>query len=101
MIILMQKAINLITELCLGQGLKINPIKTVIMPFTKTPKINLNMPALGALNILQKHKYLGVFLDQKVTQHVKFCSYLYLIWVRLHSNFPAIKFTLRRPKFSR
>ena len=66
---LMQKALNCINQWCLGEGLQINPNKTIIVPFTKRRKINLKAPSLGgiAIQYSTEVKYLGVVLDQKLT----------------------------------
>lgn len=65
----MQMAMNLTANWCNTQGLRINPNKTVIVPFTKRIKVNLKRPSLNGVIIEFKDevKYLGVTLDKKLT----------------------------------
>ena len=50
-------------------GLSVNPLKTVLVPFTKRRKQELARPLLGnqTLDFHEQVKYLGVILDCKLT----------------------------------
>jgi hypothetical protein len=65
----MQEAINSTANWCQTQGLRINPNKTVIVPFTKRIKVNLIRPSLNGITIEFRNevKYLGLTLDKKLT----------------------------------
>lgn len=64
----MQRALDTIQTWCQGQGLRINPQKTIIVPFTKRRKLLLRAPTLDGtvINFSSEVKYLGITLDQKL-----------------------------------
>lgn len=64
----MQTALNVTTLWCNGEGLKINPSKTKIVPFTKRRKVSFSKMLLEGieLSFSSEVKYLGVTLDSKL-----------------------------------
>ncbi|XP_055714430.1 uncharacterized protein LOC129808685 [Phlebotomus papatasi] len=65
----MQHALNIISKWCQNAGLKINPSKTTLVPFTRRRKVNLDNILLEGtiIEIKQEVKYLGLMLDSKLT----------------------------------
>jgi ribonuclease HI len=65
----MQRALNITQHWCRCKGLRINPEKTTIVPFTKRRKLHLTAPSLDGtvVELKTEVKYLGVILDQKLS----------------------------------
>ncbi|XP_055698849.1 uncharacterized protein LOC129799159 [Phlebotomus papatasi] len=65
----MQHDLNIISKWCQNAGLKINPSKTTLVPFTRRRKVNLDNILLEGtiIEIKQEVKYLGLMLDSKLT----------------------------------
>ena len=67
---LLQSALNLVQNWCTKVGLKVNPNKTVIVPFTNRRKLQgLTEPDFFGtrINFSNECKFLGVILDKKLT----------------------------------
>ena len=71
----MQRALNITQQWCRRKGLRINPEKTTIVPFTRRRKLHLTAPTLDGMvvDFETEVKYLGVILDQRLTwnSHLK------------------------------
>ena len=65
----MQSALNIIKKWSEGEGLSLNPTKTILVPFTRRRKLELRAPILNGtqLTFSDEVKYLGVTLDRKLT----------------------------------
>ena len=65
----MQQALSATWYWCQNENLRINPEKTVLIPFTKRKSNNLRNPHLDgvSINFSSETKYLGVILDSKLT----------------------------------
>jgi hypothetical protein len=62
--------LKIVEDLCNVEGLRVNPRKTAIIPFTyKRRDRNITTPTLFGerLKLLKEVKYLGVILDDKLT----------------------------------
>jgi hypothetical protein len=71
----MQGALKIVEVWCNMEGLRVNPWKTALIPFTyKKRDRNITTPTLFGerLTLLMEVKYLGVILDDKLTwnQHI-------------------------------
>lgn len=67
---LMQNALNITQTWCYKEGLKINPSKTTLIPFTRKRKLAKIKPPIifgERLHIKREAKFLGVILDSKLT----------------------------------
>ena len=61
-----QRALNIVDQWCRDVGLSINPLKTVVVPFTRRRALEgLNCPVLNEVTIpfSKEAKYLGVIFD--------------------------------------
>jgi hypothetical protein len=71
---LMQGALKIVKDWCNAEGLRVNPRKTALIPFTyKRSDRNITPTLFGErLTLLREVKYLGVILDDKLTwnQHI-------------------------------
>jgi hypothetical protein len=72
---LMQGGLKIVEDWCNVEGLRVNPRKTAIIPFTyKRRDRSITIPILFGerLTLLREEKYLGVILDDKLTwnQHI-------------------------------
>lgn len=65
----MQRALDLIQSWCTDRSLKVNPIKTEMVLFTKSRKLNIKVPSIfdTELKFSTEVRYLGVTLDSKLT----------------------------------
>jgi Reverse transcriptase (RNA-dependent DNA polymerase) len=63
----LQSALNHAMKWCKDANLSINPMKTVVIPFTRRLKHNLKEPRMGdvTINYSEDTKYLGITLDSK------------------------------------
>lgn len=68
---LMQGALNTISSWCRKVGLKINPTKTIAVPFTKRRKMNLNTLTYEGQEIKYEKEvtYLGIVMDKELRWH--------------------------------
>lgn len=67
---LMQRALSIVEKWCKEEGLKVNPLKTVMVPFTRKRKVDIvRIPALFGrpIQVEKEFKYLGVRLDSGLT----------------------------------
>jgi Reverse transcriptase (RNA-dependent DNA polymerase) len=71
----LQSALNHAMKWCKDANLSINPIKTVVIPFTRRLKLSLKEPRIRDVTIKfsEDIKYLGVTLDSKLlwNSHMK------------------------------
>jgi Reverse transcriptase (RNA-dependent DNA polymerase) len=71
----LQSALNHAMKWCKDANLSINPMKTVVIPFTRRLKHNLKEPRMGDVTIKfsEDIKYLGITLDSKLlwNSHMK------------------------------
>ena len=71
----LQSALNHAMKWCKDANLSINPMKTVVIPFTRRRKLSLTEPRMGEVTIKfsEDIKYLGVTLDSKLlwNSHIK------------------------------
>ena len=71
----LQSALNYALDWCKNVNLSINPMKTVVIPFTRKRKLSLEEPRMGEVTIQfsEDIKYLGVTLDSKLlwNSHIK------------------------------
>jgi hypothetical protein len=68
-------ALKIVEDWCNVEGLRVNPRKTALIPFTyKRRDRNITTPTLFGerLTLLREVKYMGVILDDKLTwnQHI-------------------------------
>uniref|UniRef100_A0A1B6LSC1 Reverse transcriptase domain-containing protein n=1 Tax=Graphocephala atropunctata TaxID=36148 RepID=A0A1B6LSC1_9HEMI len=73
---LMKRAMSIVEQWCITEGLSVNPTKTVMVPFTNQRNAEIETaPKLfgGDILVAKEFKYLGVRLDQKLTwnSHLK------------------------------
>ncbi|KAL1457413.1 hypothetical protein WDU94_007649 [Cyamophila willieti] len=73
---LLQYALSIVERWCLRKGLRVNPLKTTLVPFTNKYKMGtLVAPMIfgGKIKIADHTKFLGIHLDKRLTwnQHVK------------------------------
>jgi Reverse transcriptase (RNA-dependent DNA polymerase) len=63
----LQSALNLVMKWCKEANLSINPMKMVVIPFTRRLKHNLKESRMGDVTIKfsEDIKYLGITLDSK------------------------------------
>ncbi|KAI5735212.1 hypothetical protein M8J77_015582 [Diaphorina citri] len=66
---LMQQALRIVENWCKNEGLKVNPTKTTVVPFTrKILRNNKKLKLFGKeIEMSEEVKYLGVTLDRKLT----------------------------------
>ena len=65
----MQLALDLTWDWCRNEGLRANPSKTTIIPFTKRLRLDLKTLTMNGtvLELSESTKYLGVTLDKRLT----------------------------------
>jgi ribonuclease HI len=67
---IMSNALKCLDEWCTGEGLSINPRKTIIIPFTRRRNLGglVNLTLSGVkIELCETVKYLGITLDQRPT----------------------------------
>ncbi|XP_054281228.1 uncharacterized protein LOC128998898 [Macrosteles quadrilineatus] len=67
---LMQRALSIVERWCNQEGLRVNPMKTVMVPFTRKRNVDIaRVPTLfgNQIQVKREFKYLGIRLDDKLT----------------------------------
>lgn len=74
----MQIALDKVVAWCDRTGLTVNPDKTVIVPFTRRRRLTLNPLMMGTITLRYSDevKYLGIYLDRKLTwmKHAEYAT---------------------------
>ncbi|KAL1448444.1 hypothetical protein WDU94_012211 [Cyamophila willieti] len=73
---LLEYALSIVEKWCLSRGVKVNPLKTTLVPFTRKYKLGaVQAPRIFGerIEIADEVKFLGVHLDKKLhwNQHIK------------------------------